>query len=130
MALLVESGKYGAINTTDTETNGFYVVIFTSEAYKLQDNTTIDRQIITTGKLVVKTQYLYSMQVGTTWYWDQNTQQHVITVPTCTIIHPRLEVNAITYIHDITKSVCNRTQEKNPYQYILYVLLILTMITS
>ena len=36
MASLVESGKYGAINTTDTTTNGFYVVIFTSEAYTLQ----------------------------------------------------------------------------------------------
>ena len=30
MALLVESGKYGAINTTDTTTNGFYVIMFTS----------------------------------------------------------------------------------------------------
>ena len=30
MALLVESGKYGAINTTDTATNQFYVIIFTS----------------------------------------------------------------------------------------------------
>ena len=41
MALLVESGKYGAINTTDTTTNRFYVIIFTSEAYTLQDNTKI-----------------------------------------------------------------------------------------
>ena len=29
MALLVESGKYGAINTNDTTTNGFYVILFT-----------------------------------------------------------------------------------------------------
>ena len=29
----VESGKYGAINTTDTSTNGFYVIMFTSGAY-------------------------------------------------------------------------------------------------
>ena len=56
MALLVESGKYGAINTTDRATNGFYVIMFTSEAYKIQDNTTIDRKIITTGELVVKAQ--------------------------------------------------------------------------
>ena len=32
-ASLVESGKYGAIRKTDTKTNGFYVIIFTSEAY-------------------------------------------------------------------------------------------------
>ena len=41
LASLVESGKYGSINTTDTTTNGFHVIMFTSEAYTLQDNTTI-----------------------------------------------------------------------------------------
>ena len=37
MASLVESVKYDAINTTDTTTNGFYVIMFTSEAYTLPD---------------------------------------------------------------------------------------------
>ena len=54
MASLVESGKYGAINTTDTTTNLFYVIMFASEAYTLQYNKTTDRQIITSGVLVVK----------------------------------------------------------------------------
>ena len=35
-ASLVESGKHGAVNTTDTSTNGFYVIMFTSGAYTLQ----------------------------------------------------------------------------------------------
>ena len=96
MASLVESGKYGAINTTVTTTNGFYVFMFTSEAYTLHENTTLDGQIITYGELVVKAQYLCSMQVYTNWYWNQHPQQHVITVPTHKIIHPRLEVNAVT----------------------------------
>ena len=52
------------------------------------------------------------MQVDTNWYWNKHLEQHVITVPTHTIFHPRLEVNTITYIHDITKSVCTRTQAK------------------
>ena len=65
MASLVESGKYGAINTTDTSTNGFYVIMFTSGAYTLQENTTIDGQIITAGELVVKVEYLCYMQIGT-----------------------------------------------------------------
>ena len=65
MVSLVESGKYGAINTTDTATNGFYVIVFTLEAYTLQDNTTIDVKIITAGGLVVKAQYLCSVQVDT-----------------------------------------------------------------
>ena len=49
MASLVESGKYGAINTTDTTTNGFYVIILISEAYTLQENATIYVKIITAG---------------------------------------------------------------------------------
>ena len=88
IASLVELVKYGSINKTDTATNGFYVIMFTSEAYTLQDNTTIDGQIITAGELVVKAQYVCSMQVDNNWYWNQHPQQHVITVPTCTILHP------------------------------------------
>ena len=72
MASLVESGKYGAINTTDTATDKFYVTMFTSEAYTLQDNTTIDGKIITAGKLVVKSRYVCSMQVDNNWYWNQH----------------------------------------------------------
>ena len=62
--------------------------------------------------MVVKAQYLCSMQVYTNFYWDQHPQQNVITVPTRTIIHPPPEVNAVTYFHAIPKSVCTRTQAK------------------
>ena len=54
MASLVESVKYGDINTTDAETNGFYVIMFTSESYTLQYNTIIDGLIITDGESVAK----------------------------------------------------------------------------
>ena len=50
------------------------------------------------------------MQVDTNWYWNKHPQQHVITVPTRKILHPQLEVNALTGFHEITKRVCNRTQ--------------------
>ena len=93
MASLVESGKYGSISTTDTPTNGFHVIMFTSEAYTLQETTTIDEKIITAGELVVKLQYLCSMQVDTNWYWNQKSKQHIITVRTRTILYPQLEVN-------------------------------------
>ena len=46
IASLVQSGNYRAIGTTETETNIFYVFMFKSEAYKLQYNITINRQII------------------------------------------------------------------------------------
>ena len=56
--------------------------MFTSGAYTLQENTTIDGKIITAGELVVNTKYLCSMQVETKWYWNQQSKHHVITVPT------------------------------------------------
>ena len=90
MASLVESGKYGTINTTDTSTNGFYVIMFTSGEYTLHENTKIYGKIITAGELVVKAQYLCSMQINTNWYWNQQPRHHVITVPTRTILRPQL----------------------------------------
>ena len=36
MESLVESVKYGSINTTDTSTNRFYVIMFKTGAYTLQ----------------------------------------------------------------------------------------------
>ena len=95
--------------------------MFTSGAYTLQDNTTIYGHIITAGELVVKARYLCSMQVDTNWYWNQHPQHHIITVTTRTILHPRLEVNEVTYFHAIPKHVCTRTQAKKPHQEILYV---------
>ena len=61
------------------------------------------------------------MQVDTNWYWNKHTQQHFTTVPTCTMIHPRREVNTVTYFHEMATSVCTRTKEKKPYQDSLYV---------
>ena len=112
MASLVESSEYGAINTSDTTTNGFYVIMFTSESYTLQDNTTIDGKIITAGELVVKAKYLCYVQVDSNFYCNQQPKQHVVTVPTLTIIHTKLEFNAVTYFHAIPTSAFTRTQAK------------------
>ena len=112
MASLVESGTYGAIETTDTSTNGFYIIMFISGAYTLQENTTMDGKSITAGELVVKAKYICSIQIDTNWYWNQQPKHHVITVPTLTILHPQLEVDAITDFHAIPKSVCSRTRTK------------------
>ena len=61
------------------------------------------------------------MRVDMNWYWNQQPQQHVVTVPTCTILHPQLEVNAVTDFHAIPTIVCTMTQAKIPYQDSLYV---------
>ena len=62
MASLVQSGMYGAIITADNTTHGLYVIQLISEAYTLQKNTKIHGQVISDGELVVKAQYILSMQ--------------------------------------------------------------------
>ena len=75
MASLFQLGVYGAINTYDRTSNGLYVIQFLSEAYTLQYNITIYGQVIYSGELVVKAQYICSMQENTNWYWKQQPLQ-------------------------------------------------------
>ena len=60
--------------------------------------------------MVVKAEYLFSLHLDNNWYWNKHPQQHVITVTTHTILHPRLEVISVKYFHAILKRLCNRTQ--------------------
>ena len=53
---------YANINTDDNTPNGLYVIQFLSESYTLQNNKTINGKVVSTGELVIKAQYLYSMQ--------------------------------------------------------------------
>ena len=71
-------------------------------------NTTIDGQVISDGELFFKAKYLFSAQENTNWCWKQQPLQQTITVPTLTIIHPRVYFITIGYVQDIFKNVCNR----------------------
>ena len=64
--------------------------MFTSGAYTLQENTTIDGKFLIAGELVVNAKYLCSMQVDTNWYWNQQPNNHVIAVSKRKILHPQL----------------------------------------
>ena len=39
-------------------------------------------------------------------------QQQVIILPTRTILYPCLYVMSVKYVHNISKSICNRNNEK------------------
>ena len=95
--------------------------MFTSGAYSLQENTTIDGQVITAGELVVNVKYLCSMQVDTYWYWNQQSKHHVTIVPTRTILHPQLEGDTITDFYSIPTSICSRTQEQKRHLKATYM---------
>ena len=71
MSSLVQYGKYGAINKTYTSIMGYYMIKYVSDAYNLQYDITCDWQISSSGKLVVKAQYLVCMQAKKNCYWQQ-----------------------------------------------------------
>ena len=62
--------------------------------------------------MVVNSKYLCSIQADTNWYWNQQPNNHVITVPTRTILRPQIKGDAITDFHAIPTSICSRTQAK------------------
>ena len=61
------------------------------------------------------------MQIHTNWYWDQQPKHNVIQLPTRTILHPQLEVNAITDFHAIPTSVVPGHRQNKSSQGSLYV---------
>ena len=71
MATLFQIGKYGAINTTDMTTMGYYMIKLFSESRKLQEDTPCDGKIITYGELICQSTLhelcaiLYKGEMGT-----------------------------------------------------------------
>ena len=92
------------------------MIDFVSEEYTLQDDTTCDGKIISSGVLVVKSQYLSCMQESTNFYWEQKKQQQVIIVLTRTIVNPCLDVVAVKDVHDNPKSIYNRNHARQDLQ--------------
>ena len=71
MSALVQNGEYGAINTEDTTTMGYYVVKLLLAPYKLQDDKTVNNQAIKSGELIVKAEYLSIIKFNINWYGQQ-----------------------------------------------------------
>ena len=57
MDLLVQACKYVSMNPIYTTKLVYYVVMYVSEAYTLQEETACDGKFITYGELFVKAQY-------------------------------------------------------------------------
>ena len=48
---------------------GYYIVKLLSEAYMLQDETTVHKQGIKSGGLIAKVGYISITKSNTNWYW-------------------------------------------------------------
>ena len=69
MSALVQNGKYGAINNSDLTTMGYYAVKFLSKPYRLQDDKKVYKQVIKSGEIIVKAEYISITKTITNCYW-------------------------------------------------------------
>ena len=92
------------------------MINFFSEAYTLKHYTTFNINIISSGELVIKTQYIICIQENTNLYWCKKNQQQYTIVTTQTIVHPCIDVVAVKYVHYIPISSCNINQPKKALQ--------------
>eukprot|EP00957_Ditylum_brightwellii_P200938 15317120-Ditylum_brightwellii.AAC.1 len=58
MDALVNENNFGAVNTNDPKTKGFYVVKLTSLSYTLQENLEVDNDLIKEGSFVCEAEYM------------------------------------------------------------------------
>ena len=121
MVSLFKSGKYCSMNTIDTSTMVYCVINFVSEAFPLQDGTTCDVQISSSGELVFKAQYLICMQEKTDWYWEQKNQQQVIIISTRTILHTCIDVMTLKMFMIFPEVFATKNNQNRLYKDILYV---------
>ena len=92
------------------------MIKFFSEAYTLQEDTTCDGQISTSGELVIIAHYLKCIQEKKNCYWEGENNQQLIVVPTHTIVHTCLNVFVVKDVHDITRGVFNINQKRKDLQ--------------
>ena len=64
---------------------GYYVVKNLSEPYTLQDNKTVDKQVIKAGKIIVKSEYLSLIKANTNQYWEKLGNKETVAIATHTI---------------------------------------------
>ena len=78
----------------------------------LQNNNTMDKQVIKAGEIIVKPEFLIIMKNYTKWYWQQFGTQESIIIENCTIFHPCLDMSSIKDVAEIPISSCNKKKAR------------------
>ena len=52
VSLIIAEGNYGAIGADDTRWNGYYIIRFSLSPYTLQEEFSIDGQVISSSEMV------------------------------------------------------------------------------
>jgi hypothetical protein len=120
MAGMVNENNFGAVNTNDPETKGFYIVKFTSLPYTSQENIVLDNELIKEGSLVCEVEYMSPAQEGSLWYLIPKEGTISTVVDMGKVLIARLSVSVITSESQLDRSMSNLTLsniiERKPFK--------------
>ena len=68
MSLIRMGVKYGAIDTEDYSCHGYYIIKFYSYPYTIQEELSIDGQVISSGKIVCEGTYFFPINIISYYY--------------------------------------------------------------
>ena len=68
MSLIIMEVKYGAIDTNDYSFCGYYIIKFSSSQYILQEDLSIDEQVISSGGILCEGTYFFSIDINSYYY--------------------------------------------------------------
>ena len=101
MASLVQLGKYGAINASDTTKMGYYVIKYLSKPYTLKDYQTACGKVSKACQCLVIEEYISITKAKTNWYWQQHKTNQRVIISTHIIVHPCIDVLVIKMLQTI-----------------------------
>ena len=71
MYLIFIEGKYFSIDATYTSCQGYYIIIFSSSTYTLQEDLSIDGQVISSRKILCEGTHFFPINMNPHYYFLQ-----------------------------------------------------------
>ena len=106
-------GKYDDIDNYDSSFHGYYIIKFSSSPYTLQEDLSIDRQVISSGEMVCKGTYFFPININHHYHSLQGTKYINTILSLKTIIN--VNVNVICYDSKDVVLTCLRSISNNYY---------------
>ena len=112
LASTITENSYGSVNTDDPQTEGFYIVMFTSEPYSLQEEINVHGDIINCGTLVCDAKYCSPAQINSRWYVHLSDEGNETTIQVSKILTTQLSVEVVSDTSHLDRSVKTITQSE------------------
>ena len=110
----VKVDGFGAIDTDDRESSGYYIVQFISELYTLQKAVEVDGQHYPPGEIVCKGRYFSPSQQDSMWYHTPEEGDIETIVPLRTLVKTDIKPNIVSDRKDLPAHLRNLTEEDLP----------------